>query len=397
MVRKTILLSVSVLPLIACAHGMRSPDSTELDTLLRAAVESGRVPAVVAMVGTREGVVYEGSFGLSKDAIVTIASMTKPVTSVGVMQLVEAGRVRLDEPAHTYLPELRTVQVLENGVLRSPRSPPTVRQLLNHTSGFAYEFLDPQIAAQVRTGKLTSLFAGTREFLRAPLIFDPGVRWEYGISTDWLGELVETVSGESLDAYFRSKIFEPLGMADTFFDVPSGKVDRVAPRYMRQPNGSLAAMPPDPPRPSPFFSGGGGLYSTAADYLRFARALLAGGQLDGRRILRSETVAMMAQNQIGELTLPAITTQNPQLVAANAVLPGGLDAFGLGFALNRNPLASGRGAGAMSWAGVFNTFFWLDREKDVAAVLLVQMLPFGDRAATTLVEDFDRAVYRTYR
>jgi CubicO group peptidase (beta-lactamase class C family) len=212
-----------------------------------------------------------------------------------------------------------------------------------------------------------------------------------------LGKLVETVSGESLDAYFRSKIFEPLGMTDTFFDLPADKAGRMASRYTRLPNGSLAAMPREPLRPSAFFSGGGGLSSTAADYLRFARALLAGGQLDGRRILRTETVAIMAQNHIGQLTLPPITTQNPQLVAANAVLPGGLDAFGLGFALNRKPLASGRGAGAMSWAGVFNTFFWVDREKDVAAVLLVQMLPFGDRAATSLVEDFDRAVYRRHR
>jgi methyl acetate hydrolase len=397
MIRKTILSFASALLLIACAQATRKPDSTELDALLRAAVENRQVPAVVAMVGTREGVVYEASVGLPKDAIVAIASMTKPVTSVAVMQLVEAGKVRLDEPAHTYLPELRTVQVLERGVLRSPRSPPTVRQLLAHTSGFAYEFLDPEIAAQVRSGKLASLFAGTQEFLRAPLIFDPGVRWEYGISTDWLGELVETVTGESLEAYFRSKIFEPLGMTDTFFDVPADKAGRVALRYTRQPDGGLSAMPREPLRPSTFFSGGGGLYSTAGDYVRFARALLAGGQLDGRRILRTETVAMMARNHIGELTLRPITTQNPQLVAVNTVLPGSPDAFGLGFALNRTPLASGRGAGAGSWAGVFNTFFWIDYEKNVAAVLLVQMLPFGDRSATSLVEDFDRAVYRLYR
>jgi CubicO group peptidase (beta-lactamase class C family) len=156
-------------------------------------------------------------------------------------------------------------------------------------------------------------------------------------------------------------------------------------------------MQREPLRPAKFFSGGGGLYSTAADYLRFARALLAGGQLDRRRILSAETVAVMARNQIGDLALPPITTLDPQLVAPDIVLPGGLDAFGLGFALNRKPLASGRGAGAMSWSGIFNTFFWVDHENDVCAVLLMQVMPFGSPELTRLVEDFDRAVYRVYR
>ena len=398
MIRKT-ALTIGFALLAGCTQGTPKPDSTELelDTLLRTAVESRQAPAVVAMVATKEGIVYEGAVGLPMDAIFAIASMTKPVTSVAIMQLAEAGKVQLDEPAHTYVSELRAVQVLEGGVSRPPKSPPTVRHLLTHTSGFAYEFLNREIAGQVRSGKLASAFADTDEFLRAPLVFDPGVQWEYGISTDWLGRLVETVTGKSLDAYFRSNIFDPLGMTDTFFNVPGDKEGRVAPRYGRQPDGSLVAMPREPLRPAKFFSGGGGLYSTAADYLRFARALLAGGELDGRRILSAETVAVMARNQIRELTLPPITTLDPQFVAADIVLPGGLDAFGLGFALNRKPLASGRGAGTMSWVGAFNTFFWIDREKDVCAVLLVQMLPFGSPGLTRLVEDFDRTVYRAYR
>jgi CubicO group peptidase (beta-lactamase class C family) len=397
MLQKLILSFGSALLLIGCSEATRKPDSAELDTLLGAAVESRQVPAVVAMVASREGRLYQGAVGLPIDAIFAIASMTKAVTSVAVMQLIEAGKVRLDEPVHTYLPELRALQVLDGGALRPPKSSPTVRHLLTHTSGFAYEFLNREIAEQVQSGKLASLDAGTDEFLRAPLVIDPGVRWEYGISTDWLGRLVETVTGQSLDAYFRSNVFEPLAMTETFFDVPSDKEARVALRYARQPNNSLAALPREPLRPVKFFSGGGGLYSTAADYLRFAQALLAGGELDGRRVLRTDTVLMMGQNQIGELTLPPVTTQNPQLVAPNTVQPGGLDAFGLGFALNRKPLASGRGAGTMSWAGVYNTFFWVDHEKGVCAVVLVQMLPFGDPGPIRLVEDFDRAVYRAYR
>jgi len=267
----------SALLLIGCAQGTRQPDSTELDTLLRAAVESRQVPGVVATVATREEIAYQGAVGVPLDAIFAIASMTKPVTSMAVMQLVEAGKVQLDEPADTYLSELRGVQVLQGGVPRPPKSRPTVRHSLAHTSGFAYEFLNPEIADQVRSGKLVSLFTGTDEFLRAPLVVDPGVRWEYGISTDWLGRLVETVTGRSLDTYLSSNIFEPLGMTETFFNVPSDKEDRVALRYARQPDGSLAVMPREPLRPAKFFSGGGGLYSTAADYLRFARALLARG------------------------------------------------------------------------------------------------------------------------
>jgi CubicO group peptidase (beta-lactamase class C family) len=312
------------------------------------------------------------------------------------MQLVEAGRIRLDEPAQTYLPGLRGVQVLEGGALRPPKSLPTVRQLLTHTSGFAYEPFNRDIAELVQAGKLVSIRTGTDEFLRAPLVFDPGTRWEYGISTDWLGRLVETVSGQSLDAYFRSNIFEPLAMSDTFFSISADTRDRLAPLHMRQPDGALVALPEAPAMPPKFFSGGGGLYSTAADYLRFARAILAGGELDGRRILMSETVSMMGDHQIGGLQLGELEALDPRLVAPETVLPGGLDSFGLGFALNRHPLDSGRGAWTMSWAGVYNTHFWVDREQGIAAVLLSQLLPFGDGGAAQLAEDFDRLVYRAF-
>jgi CubicO group peptidase (beta-lactamase class C family) len=382
--------------LTGCEQSAVNADSTELDALLRTAVEGRQVPAVLAMVATREGVVYEGAVGLPTDTIFALASMTKPVTAVAVMQLVEAGKVRLDEPAQTYLPELSAIRVLENGALRAPRSSPTVRHLLTHTSGFAYELFNRDIAELVRSGKLGTVLADTDDFLRAPLVFDPGARFEYGISTDWLGRLVETVSGQSLDEYFRANIFEPLGMADTFFNVPADKQHRVATQHARQPDGGIEAVPRAPLAPVEFFSGGGGLYSTASDYLRFARALLADGQLDGRRVLRGETVALMAQNQIGELTLDVLTPQNPQLVAPDVVLPGGVDAFGLGFGLNREPLESRRGASTMTWAGLLNTYFWIDREKGVCAALFVQMLPFGDPGAIKLVEDFERAVYRKY-
>src|SRR5262249_29539200 len=204
-------------------------------------VEQRRVPGVVAMVATRDAVAYQGAFGFDRDAIFSIASMTKPVTSVAVMQLVEAGKVKLDEPATTYLPELGTVQVLEGGTLRPPKAPPTVRQLLTHTAGFGYEFLDKDLFDYAAAGKIPHITAGGDGFMKAPMVFDPGTRWEYGINIDWLGRLVEKVSGQSLEDYFRQRVFEPLGMRDTFFNVPPDKVSRMVAVYGRTRAGTLEA------------------------------------------------------------------------------------------------------------------------------------------------------------
>jgi len=394
MVQRTLSLG-AVLCLAGCGPKTPPPDWTELDQVLRTAVESRQVPAVIAVVATRDGIAWSGAEAMAADAIVAIASMTKPVTSVAVMQLVEAGQVELDEPAATYVPGLRNLQVLQNGGLRPAAAIPTVRQLLTHTSGFAYEFLNAAIAGQVQAGQVPSAFIGTDGFLSAPLVSDPGVQWEYGISTDWLGRLVEAVSGESLDVYFRTRIFEPLGMGDTYFHVPAEKQGRMVPTFSRREDGTLTPMPPGPDPPQ-FLSGGSGLYSTAADYMRFARALLAGGELDGRRILSAESVALMAENHIGDLPMAPPVSLNPAFMAADIVMPGTLDAFGLGFGLNREAGPAGRAPGTLSWAGIFNTFFWVDRQQGVAAVLLTQMLPFLDGGPAALMDEFERTVYRLH-
>jgi len=371
----------------------RQAGSVEIDALLKAAVERKQVPFAVAMVVDGRGIVYEGAYGVKKDAIVAIASMTKPITSVAAMQLVEAGKVKLDEPAATYVPELSSVRVLDKGSLRAPKSPITVRHLFTHTAGFGYEFMSKELVDLVAKKQLTSMMAGNDAFLQAPLLFDPGTQWQYGINTDWLGRLVEKVSGRSLEAYFRERIFNPLGMPDTFFDVPQDKQARLAPRWQRQPDGGLAEQPAQPAKPSQFFSGGGGLSSTAADYARFVRAMLAGGQLEGRRILSPQSVAEMRKNQIGELTLRPLTSVLPQLAVDGATLPGALDKFGLGFALNSRTADTPRGVNTMAWAGIYNTFFWIDTEKQIGAVLMTQMLPGLDAGPRKLLEDFDRAVY----
>jgi methyl acetate hydrolase len=363
----------------------------DIDTLLRTAVEQKRVPLVVAMVADASGVVYEHATGVRKDDIFAIASMTKPVTSVAVMQLVESGKVKLDEPASTYVAELRDVQVLDSGTLRPPKRPVTVRHLLTHTSGFGYEFSRPELAELVGKKQIPSAMEGNDGFLKAPLLFDPGTRWEYGISTDWLGRLVERVSGQSLEVYFRDHIFAPLGMSDSFFVVPTAKQSRMVAQFQRTEKG-LVELPRKPMAPVTFFSGGGGLFSTGPDYMRFVSALMAGGQLDKRRILTADTVALMGKNQIGGLTLVPVPSLIPQLIAPNAMMPGGMDKFGLGFAVN-SKAGGTRGTNTMTWAGVFNTFFWIDREKQVGAVLFMHMLPGLEPGTLKLLEEFDRGVY----
>jgi methyl acetate hydrolase len=390
---KKIAVSVVVLVAVASAWRATSAAPADIDALLRSAVEKKRVPLVVAMVADGRGVIYEHATGASKDGIFAIASMTKPVTAVAAMQLVESGKVKLDAPASTYVPELRDVRVLEGGTLRAPKTPISVRHLLTHSSGFAYEFMNPVIFDLVGKKTLDGFAAGGEGFLKAPLVFDPGTQWEYGISTDWLGKVVERVSGQSLEAYFREKVFTPLGMSDTFFVVPPAKQSRLVPQFQRTADGSLAASPQKPMPPITFFSGGGGLFSTAPDYMRFVRAMLAGGTLDKHRILSAESVAMMGRNQIGHLAIRPMKSLIPFLAADMAVLPGGLDKFGLGFAVNSKPAASGRGPNTMAWAGIFNTFFWIDRDKQIGAVLFTHMLPGLEPGPLMLLEEFDRAVY----
>lgn len=392
----------------ASAHAQgRGISSRQIDEVLRKSVEEQRLPGVVAMAAQGDAVVYEGAFGkqytakgvpMAADSIFRIASMTKAVTSVAVMQLVERGRVKLDEPAGAYLPELSRVEVLEdldaNGKakLRPSKTPVTVRQLLTHTSGFGYEFFDEKLSRYVAAGAVPSARTGDAGFLKAPLLFDPGTKWEYGISTDWLGKLVEKISGQSLEEYFRQNIFVSLGMADSFFNVPPDKQARVVTVHQRKNDGTLAENPPQVFQPALFLSGGGGLYSTAADYLKFTRMLLGGGKLGKARVLRTETVALMGRNQIGELQLTEIKSVAPQL-ARNVPMPGLLDKFGLGFAINTHPVEGGRASGSMAWAGIYNTFFWIDPSRKTTAVLMMQVLPFMDDAAKVLLEEFESAVY----
>ncbi|MEJ2258484.1 MAG: serine hydrolase [Woeseiaceae bacterium] len=391
--------------LIACS----SPKATSpIDAVLASAVESGRIPGVIAVAATSDEVFYEGmagtrdldsGTGMTADTIFQIASMTKAITSVAVMQLVEQGKVELDRAIGFYVPRFADRQVLvgfdekDEPILRPAESSPTVRQLLTHTSGYAYEIWNADAARYAASGNVSSILTGGDGFLDAPLMSDPGTKWEYGISTDILGVMVEEISGQSLEDYFREHILKPLGMTDTYYVVPDEKLPRLATAYSKSEQGELTPIPYS--RSSgDFFSGGGRLKSTAGDYIRFMQAILNDGELDGVRILSAASVALIAQNHIGDLeAADSVVTSIPYLSNDFNFMPDSADKFGLGFLINTDPIPGGRSAGSLAWAGLYNSYYWIDRNKNICGVLITQILPFYDADVLALLNEFETAVY----
>lgn len=381
----------------------------QIDRVLRRAVDAPEVPGVVAMAATVDGPVYEGAFGeralgvgpaMTLDTVFRIYSMTKAVTSVAAMQLVEQRKLALDAPVPDIgEPALNAPQVLDGfdpagkPRLRPAKRPITLKHLLTHTGGFVYEVWNADALRYIEATGTPSVISGKLAGFRRPLAFDPGDRWEYGISIDWAGRIVETVSGQSLDAYFREHIFAPLGMRDSGF-VPTGEQRaRQAHVHQRRANGSLEPQPLPAPSVPEFFAGGGGLVSTAPDYLRFLRMLLNGGALDGGRILKPETVALMNENHIGDLPAGIMRSFNAAVSNNVDFFPGAQLRWGLGYMLNMEPGANGRSAGTGSWAGLGNLYYWIDPARRVAGVIMTQILPFADPTVLRLYGEFERGVY----
>ena len=382
-----------------------------LDEALRTAVQRHQVPGAVAMVATAEKTLYEGAFGkrdaasetaLTTSSIFRVASMTKAVTSAAALQLVERGKLQLDEPVAKHLPELGKLEVLEGfdpgtgkPLLRPARQPVTLRRLLTHTAGFAYDTWDGNLQKYMAQAGIPAAGAGPAVTVTL-LVFEPGTRWEYGTNLDWTGRLVEVVSGQTLEAYFKRHIFQPLGMRDTGFRFPAEKFDRLVSFYQRQGEGALKEEPRTLPPPPPFFNGGGGLYSTASDYLRFTQMILRRGRGPRKeQILSPKTVAMMASNQIGDLSAGKLQSFRPERSRDVDLHPGFHEKFGFGFLINTTAYEGGRSAGSLAWAGLQNTFYWIDPRRGICAVLLMQFLPFCDAAALGVLRDFERAVYAT--
>jgi methyl acetate hydrolase len=379
----------------------------DIDAMLRAATSAGQVPGVVALAATDSDIAYEGIFGrrrlgdgaaMTRDTVFRIASMVKLITSVAALQLVEQDKLSLDAPVPDVDPVLGSPQVLDGfdakGIpqLRPAKRPVSLRHLLTHTSGFTYRLWDAKAVRYAKSIDLLPRKERTRA-PRTPLMFDPGEHWQYGTSIDWVGRIVETVSGEPLDVYFRKHLLDPLGMNDTGFVISSQQRAREANVHRRAANGSLTPQPAEEPSPRQSFSGGGGIYSTGPDYLTFIRMLLRGGSLDGVRILRPETVALMGQNQIGTIEAGMMKTTAP--AASNDVnfFPGISLRWGLGHMINMQAVPDGRSAGSLTWGGLFNTYYWIDPARRVAAVFMTQVLPFADDRALRICRQFERGVY----
>ena len=376
-----------------------------IDDSLRAAVERRDVPGVVALVTDRDGALYRGAFGvadvstgrpIATDTLFRIASMTKPITSLALMQLVEQGRLGLDDPAEKYLPELAGWQGVESFDaatracrLRPASRPPTVRHFLTHTSGLAYPFTSEIWRDfRPRDGE-TYPFGG-------PLLFDPGERWHYSTSTDVVGRLVEVLSGQLLEDYFRGHVFAPLRMDDTFYNVPATKGPRLAAQQQRagkRMDGTIELQDPQPGLTIAAPIGGGGLASTADDYGRFMRMWLNGGELEGARVLGAETVALMGQNHIGAISVPAQKSALPRS-ADFTFIADNRDKFGLGFLITADQVAGKRSPGSLSWGGINNTYFWIDPARGIAAAIMMQYLPFADARALAVLDAFEREAYR---
>jgi methyl acetate hydrolase len=382
---------------------------SEVDHALRRASEAGEVPGVVVAAANEDGIVYEAAFGkreigkadpMTTDSVFWIASMTKAITCAAAMQLVELGKLALDEPIETLLPQLAGRQVLEvdgatgEARLRAAKRAITLRRLMTHTSGFAYDMWNAKLAAFMERHDIPGIASCAEKALTIPLSSDPGERWEYGIGIDFVGKAVEAASGKRLDAYLKDHIFAPLKMSDTGFKLGASQRKRLVSMHARGADGALSPIAFELPQEPEFHMGGGGLYGTARDYIAFIRMLLNGGTLDGARVLRPETVALMAQNHMGELSVTTLPSAMPQLSNDVELYPEQEKKWGLSFLINTRKTAEGRSAGSLAWAGLGNTYFWIDPSRKIGGVILTQILPFADPTVLKLFGQFESGVYR---
>jgi methyl acetate hydrolase len=378
-------------------------DGTAIDQLLEDAVGAGTYSGVSAIVVDRDGVLHHATAGGARqDTMFRNASMTKAPATVGALQLVEQGRLDLDATVESILPEFGELQVLDGfdgdiPLLRAPKTKATVRQLATHTSGCGYFFTNQELLRYAELTGLPSVISGLKASLMSPLARDPGTRWEYGISSDWLGLVVEAVSGRTLDAYLAENLYQPLGMSDTTFAPSAEQRARLMDLEIRMPDGSLGPLDLDLPDDPEWASAGGGSYGTISDYGRFIRAMLRDGELDGERVLEDATMQMAFTDQLNGVPLPEIMkSADPVLTNDVPTLPVP-QGWGLGFHLMGIDIPGMRSAGTGDWAGLFNCFYWIDRNAGVGGAIMTQVLPFFDLPIIQALLGFEAAVYAQVR
>ena len=379
-----------------------------IDQTLRHACDTRDIPGVVAIAGNGSDVIYQGAFGkrdLSQDQPMTaasvfwIASMTKAITGAAAMQLVEQGRLSLEEPIGKLLPDLASPQVLEGfGADGAPKLRPakgaiTLRHLLTHTAGFCYDMWNADMVAYMEKTGTPGIISCQHASLRTPIMSDPGTRWEYGTNIDFVGKAVEAVSGKKLGVYLRENIFAPLGMNDTGFKLGDDQRKRLVAMHARGPDGSLQPIPFEIEQVPEFEMGGGGLYGTARDYLAFTQMILNNGRGNGHQVLKPETVRLMGQNHIGEINVGRLPSAIAAVTNDVDLFPDMVKKWGLSFLINTATTPEGRSPNSLFWAGLANTYYWIDPSRDVSGVILMQVLPFADAKCLQAFSAFERGIY----
>ena len=391
------LLFVTVIA--AAPPSLPSQGATALSTFLKSATDRGDVPGVVVAVVDKNGVLYNEAFGksstvrntpMTKDTIFNMASMTKPITSTAIMILVDEGKLKLDDELAKYLPKWKDPQVISkfneadaSFETRPAKRQITIRHLLTHTSGIGYGFASPM---------LTKIMEKTKKSeMDSPLLFDPGESWAYGASTRVLGLVVEAVSGQKIDAYLQARILGPLGMNDTSYLVPATKYSRVVAVNARDASGKFEERPVPATIPATV-QGDGGLYGTASDYGLFLRMLLNRGTLNGKKIVSEQSAKLMLEPASGTVVVKEQQSANLSL-SRNFPVGAGKDKWGLGFQLAADKLPNRRSPGSGTWAGIFNTHFFIDPSRELGVVVMMQTLPFYDEASMKVYAGAEEAVY----
>jgi methyl acetate hydrolase len=371
---------------------------------------AGGAPGVVAMVTDRNANVYEGAAGrrslggdapMTTDSVMAIFSTSKAITGTTLMQLVEEGKVRLDDPVKKYVPEIAEIQVLEGfdaagqPKLRAPKRDITINHLMLHTAGFSYEFFSADDLKLRGAKGIPSVVSGTFASVQTCLLWDPGEKWGYGVNIDWVGKVVEAVRGKRLGEVMQERVFAPLGMTETGFVMTPAMQARRAVIHDRAMDGKLTPLPdlvlPQPPEMD---MGGHGLYSTVGDYMKFIRMVLNDGAGANGRVLKAETVEQMSRNGLGALKVGGWTTSIPSLSNTGEFFPGLPKSWGYTFMINDEATPSGRPAGSLMWAGLANLFYWIDRQNGIGGFWGSQILPFQDVASYPGYVDFETTVYR---